>query len=90
MPSAREFENAAIDYCLDRSSVGVWAMRSEQIAPTICDITIRLGGHYRADTGGVAIIRVVYLPQQQSFACQPAETIQPDTIPVDDLAYLFS
>jgi hypothetical protein len=89
MPSAREFENAAIDYCLDKSSVGVWAMRFEQISPTICDITIRLGGHYRAEVGGVAIIRVVYLPQQQGFACQPAETIQPDAIPVEDLASLF-
>src|SRR5690242_11161955 len=69
MPTAREFENAAIEYCLDRSSIGVWAMRLEQIDHTAYDITVRMGGHYRADTGGVATIRVTYHPIQQRYTC---------------------
>ena len=90
MPAAREFENAAIEYCLDRSSVGVWAMHLEQVDLTVYDITVRLGGHYRADIGGVATIRVTYLPQQQCYACAPAESLLPDLAVMGDPVYLFN
>ena len=90
MPSAREFENAAVDFCLDNSNVGVWAVRLEQVNPITYDITIRLGGRYRADTGGVAIVRVTYSPEELRFVCQPAEWTTPELALVDELAYLFN
>jgi hypothetical protein len=89
MPTAREFENAAIEYCLDRSSVGVWAMHLEQVDLTIYDITVRMGGHYRADTGGVATIRVTYHPLLQRYTCQPADAILPELAAMDDAITLY-
>jgi hypothetical protein len=90
MPTAREFENAAIEYCLENSSVGVWAVHLEQVNLTVYDITVRLGGHYRAETGGVATIRVTYLPQQECYTCEPAESILPDLAVAGDPAYLLN
>ena len=90
MPTVHEFEDAAVDYCLNTSGVGVWAMRLEQVTPTEYDITIRLGGRYRAEPGGVAVVRVTYHPQQQHFTCQPAEPTMPDLMLADDLAYEFT
>jgi hypothetical protein len=90
MPTAREFEDAAIDYCLDHSGTGVWAVHMEQVNLTTYDITVRLGGHYRGEAKGVAVIRVTYSPQQQRYNCRPAESLLPDAIPVEDSAYLIS
>ncbi|HEY7350758.1 MAG TPA: hypothetical protein VH599_20780 [Ktedonobacterales bacterium] len=89
MPTVREFEDAAVDYCLDSSGVGVWAMKVEEESPTEYHITVRLGGHYRGELGGVAVIGVTYHPQQDRFICQPVESIPPEVVPADDPAYLF-
>ncbi len=90
MPTAREYEDAAIDFCLDHSGMGVWAMHVEQVDHTTYDITIRLGGRYRADTQGVAVVRVTYYPHQQRFNCRPAESLLPDVISTEDPAHLVS
>jgi hypothetical protein len=91
MPTAREFEDAAIDFCLDNSGVGVWAMRQDQVNRAEYDITVRLGGRYRVEQTGVAVVRVTYDPQQEQFICRPAEEpSQPDTMVLDDPSYLFT
>ena len=90
MPTAREFENVAIEYCLDRSSVGVWAVHLEQIDHAAYDITVRMGGHYRADVGGVATIRVTYHPLQQRYTCQPTESIMPELAAMGEAIDLYN
>ncbi len=88
MPTAREFEDAAVDFCLNSSGVGVWAMRLQEISRTEYQVTVRLGRHHRGDLGGLAIIRVTYQPERQSFLCQPAESTLPEPWLVEDSAYL--
>ena len=90
MPTVREFEDAAIEYCLDHSGVGVWAFHLEQVEPAIYDITVRLGGHYRGESSGVAVVRVTYCPQEQRFNCEPAESLLPEAIPVEESVYLLN
>ena len=90
MPTARDFEDAAVDYCLDSSGVGVWAVHLQQVDQTVYDITVRLGGRYRSETKGIAVVRVIYYPQQQSFICQPADSILPELAAIDDPTYLFN
>ncbi len=89
MPTARDFEDAAVDYCLNNNGVGVWVMHVEPVNHQTYDVTIRMGGRYRMETKGVAVIRVIYYPQQRHFICQPAESVLPDAIPVEDEVYLF-
>ena len=73
MPTARLFEEAAIDYCLDRSARGVWAVRLDQITSLECVVTVRLGSHHLGDPGGVAVLHVSYAPDRQHFTCRPME-----------------
>lgn len=90
MPTAREFEDAAVDFCLNSSGVGVWAMKVQEVSRTEYDVTVRLGGHYRGEPGGVAVVRVTYHPQQRRFTCRPAEVTPRDSRLVDDPAPLFT
>ena len=89
MPTIHEFEDAAIDYCLNTSGVGVWVMQLEQVSDTVCDVAVRMGGRYRRETKGVATIRVVYYPQQRHFICVPADPILSEFAVVDDSTYLM-
>ena len=73
MPTARLFEEAAIDYCLERSARGVWAIQFDQITPLECVVTVRLGSHHRGDPGGFAVLRVNYTPERQRFTCHPMD-----------------
>ncbi len=88
MPTAREFEDAAIDYCLNDSGVGVWAMKLTEISRTEYHVTVRMGGHHRGELGGFAVICVTYYPQQRRFICQPAEPEPPEPLLANDFAYL--
>lgn len=88
MPSPRDFEDAAVDFCLDNNGVGVWVMHVEPVSDTVCDVAVRMGGRYRMETKGVATIRVVYYPQQRLFFCQPAESMLPDLAVMDNPVYL--
>jgi len=87
MPTTRQFEEAAIDYCLNSSVQGVWAMRLDQVDSTTCDVTVRLGTHYRGEVGGLAVIRVIYDPEQQHFNSAPHTdetfSLPPEAIPED-------
>ena len=85
MPTTRQFEEAAVEFCLNTSAQGVWAMRLDQIDPTTCDVTVRLGTHYRAELGGLATIRVLYDPDRDVFTSLPhADTpFPPEAIPED-------
>lgn len=90
MPTTRQFEEAAIEFCLNTSAQGVWAMRLDQVDPTTCDVTVRLGTHYRGELGGLAIIRVMYDPELRVFSSMPLpgeaflpEVIPPEAIPED-------
>lgn len=73
MPTRRLFEEAAIDYCLERSARGVWAIQFDQITPLESIVTIRLGSHHLGDPGGFAVLRVNYAPDRQRFTCRPME-----------------
>ncbi len=83
MPTTRQFEEAAIEFCLNTSAQGVWAMRLDQVDPTTCDVTVRLGTHYRGEVGSLAIIRVMYDPDLHVFSSMPlpGEALLPDSIP---------
>jgi hypothetical protein len=90
MPTAREFEDAAINFCLDQSGVGVWAMHVERLDLTTFDVVVRMGGRYQVQTDGVAVIRVTYHPHEQRFICRPAESFLPAITSVEDFVYLTS
>ncbi len=79
MPTERQFEEAAVEFCLSTSVCGVWPVHTQQVDINEFDVTIRLGSHYRGEPAGLATIHVIYDPALQEFLCYPVRPLLPDT-----------